>query len=254
MMDSPVLLIEGLEKRFGEVTVLRDVHAALTPGTVTAFVGPNGAGKTTLFHAITGDLKPDAGEVILEGRDITAQPPWRIARQGLGKMFQDVRVFENLSILDNVVLALHDHASQTVWSSLAGLWRRDQRRAERVEAAESWLALAGVQRPWNRTAGDLSFGNQKLLALARLMAGGFRLLLLDEPTSGVSPVMVNDMANIIHNLADQGVTVALIEHNYAFVKDVASACYLLRDGTVHDTGPTDEVLGKPDNREILIGL
>ena len=254
MTTSPVLLIEGLEKRFGEVAVLHDIHAALPAGGVTAFVGPNGAGKTTLFHAITGDLRADAGMVSLNGENITNRPPWKIARKGLGKMFQDVRLFEDLSILENVLLALHDHSSQTVWASLARRWRQRESTPDLVAEAESWLEKTGVEPPWDRPAADLSFGNKKLLALARLMAGGFEVLLLDEPTSGVSPAMIERMAELIRGLSANGITVALIEHNFSFVRDIAQECYLLREGHIHDTGPTDSVLNKPENREILIGL
>ncbi len=254
MTTAPVLLIEGLEKRFGEVAVLHDVHAALMPGEVTAFIGPNGAGKTTLFHAITGDLWPDAGMVSLNGTEITRHPPWRIARRGLGKMFQDVRVFENLSIMENVLLCVQEHAEQTLWKAITRPWRRKGFDPEQVTQAEVWLEKAGVETPWDRPAGELSFGNRKLLALARLMAGKFDVLLLDEPTSGVSPAMIERMAALIRELSDRGVTIALIEHNFSFVREIAQTCYLLRDGIVHDSGATGEILNKQENREILIGL
>lgn len=254
MTDSPALLIEGLEKRFGEMAVLNDIHAALPVGGVTAFVGPNGAGKTTLFHTITGDLSPDAGMVTMNGENITNLPPWRIARKGLGKMFQDVRLFEGLSILENVLLALHEHSSQTVWASLTGRWRQRKSIPHLIAKAEFWLEKTGVEPPWDRPAADLSFGNKKLLAMARLMAGRFSVLLLDEPTSGVSPPMIERMAGLIQELSANGITVALIEHNFSFVRDIAQECYLLREGHIHDAGPTDRVLDKPENREILIGL
>ncbi len=254
MMSEPILIIDNVDKRFGDVTVLRGVSASLLPGTVTAFVGPNGAGKTTLFHAITGDLVPDSGAVILRGNPITRMAPWKIARMGLGKMFQDVRIFENLTAIENVLLALHDHPGQSAWASLTKAHLRRRFEPDLLKEAETWLEKAGVEPPYDRPAELLSFGNKKLLALARLMAGRFDLLLLDEPTAGVSPIMVSRIANLIRQLTDQGITIALIEHNFSFVADVAEQAYLLQEGQIHDYGSTAEVLSKEENREVLIGL
>nr|VFJ43661.1 MAG: amino acid/amide ABC transporter ATP-binding protein 1, HAAT family [Candidatus Kentron sp. DK] len=254
LMNNPVLTIENLDKHFGHVAVLRGVSAVLLPGTVTAFVGPNGAGKTTLFHAITGDLAPDAGTVTLHGNPITGLAPWKVARKGIGKMFQDVRVFDNLTITENVLLALHDHGGQSAWMSLVKSPSRRKRETALMEEAESWLERAGVESPYDRPAELLSFGNKKLLALARLMAGRFDVLLLDEPTAGVSPVMVDRIADIIGQLTARGMTIALIEHNFSFVGQVAEWTYLLRDGRIHDYGKTVDVLAREENREVLIGL
>nr|VFK24702.1 MAG: branched-chain amino acid transport system ATP-binding protein [Candidatus Kentron sp. MB]VFK27025.1 MAG: branched-chain amino acid transport system ATP-binding protein [Candidatus Kentron sp. MB]VFK74936.1 MAG: branched-chain amino acid transport system ATP-binding protein [Candidatus Kentron sp. MB] len=253
-MSSPVLAIQDINKRFGHVAVLRGVNAALPAGMVTAFVGPNGAGKTTLFHTITGDLVPDSGTVMLHDNPITGLKPWKVARKGIGKMFQDVRIFDNLTIIENVLLALHDHRDQSVWMSLMTAASRKKRELALREEAESWLERAGVEPPYDRPAELLSFGNKKLLALARLMAGGFDVLLLDEPTAGVSPTMINRIAELIEYLIHRGITIALIEHNFSFVTDVAEQTYLLREGRIHDHGPTMDVLSKEENREVLIGL
>jgi ABC-type branched-subunit amino acid transport system ATPase component len=253
-MNAPILIIENVAKHFGDVAVLRGVCASLPSGTVTAFVGPNGAGKTTLFHTITGDLMPDDGIVMLRGSPITGLAPWKVARNGLGKMFQDVRVFDSLTVNENVLLALHDHDGLSVWASLTRAPLRRRYGPKLRQEAETWLEKAGVERPYDRPAGLLSFGNKKLLALARLMAGKFDVLLLDEPTAGVSPVMVERIAELIGQMTDQGITVALIEHNFSFVADVAERVYLLQEGMIHDYGPTGEVFAKEENREILIGL
>jgi len=254
-MSDPILVIETLEKHFGDVAVLRGVTASVERGGITAFVGPNGAGKTTLFHAITGDLKPDRGTVIFDGRPLAGMPPWKIARAGIGKMFQDVRIFGELTILENVLLALHDHPGRSLPASLVQApWRRKKDLMERRQAGES-LALAGVEEPWDRPARLLSFGNQKLLALARLIAGDFKLLLLDEPTAGVAPPMTEKMTGILQLLVrERGASIALIEHNFSFVQQIAGHAFLLRGGEIMDSGPVDEVMGKAENREVLIGL
>jgi len=246
---SAPLLVEGLEVSFGDVAVLRGVGAELKAGRVAAFIGPNGAGKTTFFHAVTGDLRPKGGKVWLHGRDITSLPPWKVARAGLGKLFQDVRVFEQLTLIDNVLLALHDHPRQSLFGSLFRL-----RMPELRDEAETWLEKAGVQPPFDRPAGDLSFGNKKLLAMARLLAGGFDVLLLDEPTSGVSPDHIRRMEDLLRELCDQGKAIGLIEHNYNFVRRVAQHAFMLHNGIVHDAGSPEEVLERKENREVLIGL
>lgn len=254
-MNDPILILKNVQKHFGDIKVLCGINAAIPEGSITAFVGPNGAGKTTLFHAITGDLRPDAGAVVYRGKSLVGLPPWRIARLGLGKMFQDVRIFENLTILENVLLALHDHPTRSAVASLVRAVFRDGKGAEERAKAEHWLAMAGVERPWDRPAGLLSFGNQKLLALARLMAGGFDLLLLDEPASGLAPPQVEHIGSLLKVLVrEKKMSVALIEHNFSFVSAVADQAYLLRAGEVHDGGPTAEVLMRDENREILIGL
>lgn len=254
-MSEPLLLLEGLEKRFGEFLVLRGVGATIPKGSITAFIGPNGAGKTTLFHVITGDLRPDSGSVVYRGKCLVGLPPWRVARLGLGKMFQDVRIFQQLTILENVLLALHDHPGRSAWSSIVRALLRDRRRQDEQAQAEHWLEMAGVERPWERPAGLLSFGNQKLLALARLLAGGFDLLLLDEPAAGLAPAFVDRIGRLLTTLVQDGkASVALIEHNFSFVSAVADQAYLLRAGEVHASGPTAQVLERAENREILIGV
>lgn len=254
-MSEMALVIERVEKRFEELTVLNGLSATIARGSITAFIGPNGAGKTTLFHTISGDLRSDRGSIYLKGNDISRMPAWNIARHGLGRLFQDVRIFRNLSVLDNVVLALHDHPDQTIGGSvlhmLGGKTRRDKAKTEAVKFLES----VGLKEPYDRPAATLSWGNQKLLALARLLAGSFDFLLLDEPTAGLSPTMVDHILGVIEKVVnEQGVTVALIEHNIGFVSRIADYTYLLNAGSVHDEGPTAEVLTRPETIEICIGL
>ena len=254
-IPAPLLIVEALEKRFGEVVVLRGINMEVTRGGISAVVGPNGAGKTTLFHVISGDIRPDRGAILFNNQTLNGSPPWKIARMGLGKLFQDVRVFGNLTILENVLLATHSEREQGLLVSLAGGLYFSKRQPQAVERARECLSMTGVEEPWDRPARELSFGNQKLLALARLMAGDFQLLLLDEPTAGVSPAMAKKMETLLHRLADEeGMTILLIEHNFSFVQATAAHTVLMRAGEIMDAGPTGQVLGKEENREVLIGL
>jgi ABC-type branched-subunit amino acid transport system ATPase component len=255
MMTEPLLMIDNVEKRYGDIVALRRISAQVLSGSITAFVGPNGAGKTTLFHTISGDLHLDGGRIIYRDRIINGMAPWRIARLGLGRLYQDVRIFENLSVIENTLLALHDHPCQSALVSLVQ-WPFSRRiSVARREAAETFLLEAGVEPPFDRPAKSLSFGNKKLLALARLIAGGFDMLLLDEPTSGLAPQMISKVADVLRNLVKtKGVTIAVIEHNVSFVEEFADITYVLRAGEIFDKGPSHEVLGKEENRELLIGL
>ncbi len=255
MKGEPILVMESVQKRFGDISVLRGVNATIPRGTITAFIGPNGAGKTTLFHAITGDIKPNSGAVIFDGRSITGEPPWRVARLGLGKMFQDVRLFESLSLVENVALALHEHPHRRPVQSLLQSHVRGKLDEQQKLKAEEILRQVGVEPPFDRPTALLSFGNKKLVALARLIAGRFKLLLLDEPTAGLAPDMVKRVTGILRSLVEShGVTVALIEHNFSFVGELAEYTYLMRSGEIHDQGETSDVLGRSENREVLIGI
>lgn len=255
MIAEPLLVLDNVEKRYGDIVALRGISAQVLGGSITAFVGPNGAGKTTLFHTISGDLHLNSGRITYRDSLINGMAPWRIARLGIGRLYQDVRIFENLSVLENTLLALHDHPCQSAIVSLVQ-WPFSRRiAAARREAAEAFLLEAGVEPPFDRPAGSLSFGNKKLLALARLMAGRFDMLLLDEPTSGLAPQMISKVANVLRNLVNtRGITIAVIEHNVSFVEEFADITYVLRAGEIFDEGPSRAVLGKEENREMLIGL
>ena len=211
---SNSLILNNIGKRFGDFWALRGVRASVPDGKITAFIGPNGAGKTTLLHVIAGTLRPDEGSLRFQGLDIAGLPSYEIARRGIGRQFQDVRVFGGLSVLDNIVVGLIPHAAQDSW----GAWFRTRQVKQSLkqyqEIAMKWIEYVGLQNDWRRHARELSFGQQKLLALARLFARDFRFLLLDEPTAGVSPKMVEQISTLIREAVSQrGVTVALVEHN-----------------------------------------
>jgi len=251
---APLLLARNIAKSFGDFRALRDVDVTVFPGRITAFVGPNGAGKTTLFHILSGNLRPDRGRVLLDGVDITRFEPWRIAWMGMGKLYQDVRIFEGLSVLDNVKAALLEPSDYSILSAFR-LRRFAAAERTRNDEAMHYLEYVGLGEFAKKRGGELSFGQQKLLAIARLLAHGSRLLLLDEPTAALSPVMTENMISLIRKITEeQNVSVALIEHNMRVVRNLASYIYFLHEGTVFCHGTQSCVLENPEVRELYMGL
>jgi ABC-type branched-subunit amino acid transport system ATPase component len=247
------LMLRNISKRFGGSWALRDIRASVAAGKITAFIGPNGAGKTTLLHVIGGTLKPDQGDVEFAGRKITGMPPYAVARIGIGRLFQDVRVFGGLTALQNVAVAalpVSSHRSSVGWY---GPVRKSMRRAQ--DEAYRWLEYVGLSGERDVLAKDLSFGQQKLIGLARLFAQRPVLLLLDEPTAGLSHSMLERVTSLIERaVADQGLTVILVEHNMSVVTRLAFWIHFVHEGSVAFSGETRHVLGNKSVREIYMGL
>lgn len=253
---ASVLRCRDLKKSFGGVCAV-DLPAAkpvFEPGRVTALIGSNGAGKTTLFHLLTGQLKPDVGEVLLGKQRIDGLAPWRIAHLGVGRLFQDVRVFEKLSVLDNVRVAFRRQRGENPLLSV--LARRAVRKQETVntEEAQRLLVFVGLEEYGDARAESLSYGQQKLLALARLLAADATTLLLDEPTAGVNPYMVEKLLELIRRLAREGKTVVLVEHNMEVVEAIADHVFFMHEGRIIAEGIPSEVLNDPEIRATYLGL
>lgn len=252
---SNALILKNISKRFGDFWVLRNVRASVSTGKITAFIGPNGAGKTTLFHVISGSIKPDDGSVTFKGKNITDLPAFAIAELGMGRQFQDVRVFSGMTVLENVLVGMIAPSDRDAWRS----WFRSKQALDEMDKdkseARQWLEYVGLQDQGNRLARELSFGQQKLLALARLFAKGSDFLLLDEPTAGLSYQMVEQVCDLIRRaVAERGLTVALVEHNMTVVANLAFWIHFLHEGRVAFSGESEHVLGNRSVREIYMGL
>lgn len=242
-------------KRFGDLWAVKDITLGILPSKITGFVGPNGAGKTTLFHLITGALKPDTGKIFLEDEEITGLPPWIVAQKGIGKLFQDVRIFGSLTVLENVIVALQRKEVENPLWAWSHPFSLNNIRKKYEEQALYWLEFVGLEEERNKYAEELSFGQQKLLSFARLMAGGFDILLLDEPTAGIHPEMIKRIEGLLKRMVEEEKkTIAVIEHNLSVILNIADWVYFMNEGRIAFFGRPDHVLGAKEVKEVYIGI
>jgi branched-chain amino acid transport system ATP-binding protein len=236
-----LLSLNGITRRFGGLIAVDGVDLAVAKGGVTAVIGPNGAGKTTLFNIISGFQAPNAGRIVFDGIDITGHPPEAIAAAGVVRTFQLVQLFQNLSVLENVKVGSHLHTTGGLWSAVLRLPRT--RAAERaLEArARELLAFVGLDAAADEEANALAYGQQRLLEIARSLAAGPRLLLLDEPAAGLSVEETRRLAAAIRTIAERGTTVLLIEHDMKLVMNTADTVAVLDFGRKIAEGPPERV-------------
>lgn len=234
------LRIEDLHKHFDGTKAVDGVSLSIAVRSIVSLIGPNGAGKTTLFNVVTGFLPPDDGKVFFEGRDVTRITAFRRARLGMGRTFQGMRLIRRLSSLENVWLALPNQKGETVIGALLGRHKREekQRRAE----AMGWLEYVGIADAANQLAGDLSYGQQKLLSVACCLALRAKLLLLDEPVAGVNPALVERILELLQRLRrEKGKTIVLIEHNMDAVMKISDRIVAMDEGSIIADGTPEEV-------------
>jgi branched-chain amino acid transport system ATP-binding protein len=241
----PIFRATGLSKNFGGVRAVKDVSLAVAPVTVFAIIGPNGAGKSTLLNLISGVHAPDAGTMAFDDLDVTGLPPHARVRHGLARTFQKIRLFKQLSVLDNVVAGFHARhripAWQYVWHG--GAFRADRARC-RAEAAEL-LAFVGLAGRAQALAGALSYGEQRMLEIARALATAPRLLLIDEPAAGLNAAEVEALLERIRVLRERGMTVIVVEHNMDLVMNVADRVLVMDYGELLFEGTPAEVQVHP---------
>lgn len=241
---SALLEVDGLTKRFGGVTAVDMCSFAVPEGSVTALVGPNGSGKTTAFNLITGYARADAGEIRFDGSSVRRPDPVRLARSGLTRTFQQARVFPDLTLVQNMVAALQQSWTATFTPAV--------RRHER-ERALQLLDEFGLVRLAQERAGNLSYGQKKLLEFAAVLMGDPRLVLLDEPTAGVNPVLVEQIEQRIRELNARGLTFLVVEHNMNLVMRLCDPVVVLAQGAKLAEGPPDEVRNDPRVLDAYLG-
>lgn len=253
-IQSCILELKDVTKRFGGVVAIENASLAFSKGKITGLIGPNGAGKTTLFNIMTGFVKPDNGTICFNGHEINGFSPWLIAQLGIGRLFQDIRVFNKLAVLDNVLLAKKKQPGENPMVSLFKRKKTLSVEKENTDEARRWLEFVGLEEKESSLAENLSYGQQKLLAIARLLAGGFEALLLDEPAAGVNPQMMKSVLDVIRRLAQAGKTVVVIEHNMSVIMEISDWVYFMDEGKVITFGLPREILEDSEVRKAYLGI
>jgi len=232
---------DGLRVRFGGLLAVDGVSLSAGPGTITGLIGPNGAGKTTIFNACTGLVPLQEGTVSLDGRRLDGLNPAQRAQLGLGRTFQRMQLFDTMTALENVALGLEARLAGQTWWRQAGATRKE--RAACHDAARAALERCGIAHLAGVTAGYLPAGQRRLVEMARAIAGQFRFLLLDEPSSGLDEAETDRFGDILTGVAaDDGIGILLVEHDVALVRRICSYIYVLDFGRLIHHGPTAEVM------------
>ena len=239
--SDAILRIEHATKRFGGLVAVDDVSFDVERNQVFALIGPNGAGKTTLFNSITGIFPPTSGQVIFEGNDIAGAKPHQAAALGIARTFQNIRLFEYMSALDNVRVGQHCRTHSKLWDSLFKTPR--ERREERAitDRARELLAFVGIEKYAESYARNLPYGSQRRLEIARALATRPRLLLLDEPAAGFTPQEKVELMRLVEKIIGDGITVFLIEHDMKVVMGISRRIVVLDHGEKIAEGPPEEV-------------
>lgn len=248
------LLLHRVTKRFGGVSAVTDLSVEFREGEIAALIGPNGAGKTTVFNLIAGQLSPTEGDIFYDDVKISNEPPWRIARLGVGRMFQDVRVFRQLSVRDNVIVAFPGQTGENAFWSLSA--RSAVRAEERIlnSRAEEILETVELLSHADVLARELSYGQQKLLALARLLATGANLLLMDEPTAGMAPGLAQKILHILNDAAAGGKTIVVIEHDINTIHRWVDVVHFMENGRLRLSDTPDVVFERPHVKQVYLGV
>jgi branched-chain amino acid transport system permease protein len=252
--EAPIVLeTSGVSKRFGGIVAADDLAIQLREGTITALVGPNGAGKTTVFNLLTGFIPPDSGSVLLNGVELVGRNPAKVARMGLVRSFQDVRLMQRLSCLQNVMLAVQEQSGENLGKLLFGGRAAKRSEVETRAKAMDWLGFVGMADFANIPAGALSYGQSKLLSLSRVLATEARVLLLDEPASGIDTKWVDTVLDLVEEVREQGRTVCIVEHNLHVVSRLADHTYFMELGRITAEGTIDELSNSPRLAEAYFG-
>lgn len=239
---SEVLRADHLTIKFGGLVAVNDVSLKQQEGEILSLIGPNGAGKTTFFNLLTGVYSPTFGKIIFEGKDITKMKAYQRARSGIARTFQNIRLFKNLSVLENVIVAQPYCNSESLLRSVIMPGHLKGARRDAIEECEAYLEMVGLADKEDVLAANLPYGKQRLLEIARAMATGPRMILLDEPGAGMNAVEKNELMEVIHHITeDYKRNVLIIEHDMKFIMQISDRIIVLDHGTKIAEGKPAEI-------------
>lgn len=253
-MSSPILEVSGLSMRFGGLLAVNGVDLTVQEKQVVSMIGPNGAGKTTAFNCLTGFYRPTAGSIRLRGEQIEGLPGHLIARKGVVRTFQNVRLFKEMTAVENLLVAQHRHLNTNFFAGLfkTPTFRKSEREAMRNAA--HWLEQVNLTEVSNRPAGTLAYGQQRRLEIARCMMTQPRILMLDEPAAGLNPRETEDLKALIAKLRDEyHITVLLIEHDMNLVMSISDHIYVVNQGAPLADGTPEQIRSNPNVIKAYLG-
>ena len=241
-MADALLQTVGLRKEFGGLVAVDSVDFVIPEGAIVSLIGPNGAGKTTCFNMLTGVYKPTAGRVIFGGEDMTGKPPHAFTQRGIGRTFQNIRLFQNMTALENVLVGMHVRLKGNLFEAILRTPRVKHEESEARDRARALLEFSGLRRKDGEIGRNLSYGDQRRLEVARALATQPKLLLLDEPTAGMNPQETADFTSFVSKLrAERNLTVLLIEHDMRVVMGVSDRVTVLDYGEKIAEGTPAEI-------------
>ena len=249
-----MLDVKNLSISFGGLKAVDDFNITIEKGQLYGLIGPNGAGKTTIFNLLTGVYKPDSGRILLDGQDITGHKAIQINQAGVARTFQNIRLFKDLSVLDNVKVGLHNHHKYSTLSAIFRLPSYYKVEKEMDERAMELLKVFDLDKEFDYKASNLPYGKQRKLEIARALATDPKLLLLDEPAAGMNPNETAELMKTIRFVRDHfDMTVLLIEHDMKLVSGICERLTVLNFGHMLAEGPTSEVLSNPEVVKAYLG-
>lgn len=251
---APILQVSGLTMRFGGLLAVNNVEVTLNQGEIVSLIGPNGAGKTTIFNCLTGFYKPTGGTILYREKHLEGLTGQAIARLGVIRTFQHVRLFKEMTVIENLLIAQHQHLKSGILSGLLKTPAFRRAESEAIDHAVKWLERVDLLQFANRQAGNLAYGQQRRLEIARCMVTRPEILMLDEPAAGLNPKETSDLDELIAELrSHHQVSVLLIEHDMKLVMGISDRIYVVNQGTPLANGRPDQIRQHPDVIKAYLG-